>query len=121
VGENDYAVECLAGGRYRISETSEGRLGLVDLLADVVRAGGEGLVQILRVPMHLLKLGGAVGAQSAEVVRGLFAIVSLSGLECAGIDGVVRRDTDDHVVTCQDGEQYHIYTGTDGLVAVEPL
>jgi len=119
-GEKNYEVECQDGGRFQVSETGDGGLGILNLIGGVARLGVAGLSHVLRLPGQVLGLGQDTVEQSVEVARGLFAIVKLSGGNCDEVIDVRQQSDTEHTVACRNGQTHRVFTDDDGLVVVEP-
>ena len=118
-GEKNYEVECQEGGRFQVSEKSDGGLGIFNLIGGVARLGVAGLGHVLRLPGQILGLGRDTVEHSAEVALGLFAIVKLSGGNCDEVIDVRQQSDTDHTVACRNGQTHRVFTNDDGLVVVE--
>jgi hypothetical protein len=58
-------------------------------------------------------------ASDESIRKDLFAVITLHGLPCGEVVDVVTRGENDHVVTCRDGNRYHVFLSREGRVVVE--
>ena len=62
----------------------------------------------------------AFAAEDAAAVRkDLFTVITLQGLPCGEVVSVTTRAENDHVVSCKDGNRYHVFLNAQGRVVVE--
>jgi len=61
----------------------------------------------------------ASAADDAATRRDLFTVITLQGLPCGEVVGVVTRGENDHVATCRDGNRYRVFLNADGRVVVQ--
>jgi hypothetical protein len=75
-----------------------------------------------RIPMLLaaaaLFVQPSLGADDAAVKKDLTAVIALQGKPCGEVTAVQRKNDNDYVATCKDGNKYRVYT-KDGRVIVE--
>lgn len=66
-------------------------------------------------------LGGTplLGAQDASLGKDLKATIALQGQPCDQIVSSKRNADSDYLVTCKDGNRYHIFVNSQGRVVVE--
>ena len=117
--EEGYDVVCSSGGHYSIGQTKDGVLSVVDLLTGKVRKGIGKFLGFVPLTGQIYQLKGELTEHNTEIARSLFSIIELSGNKCAVITNVVSDTTDEHTVSCENGQTYHVYTTEDGLVAVD--
>lgn len=55
------------------------------------------------------------------VEKQLFAIVNLSGHDCAGVSSYRRGERHENFVTCEDDKTYRIHVTPEGRIAVDKL
>lgn len=118
-GDAGYEVVCNEGGHYSISETANGLLKVVDDWTGRIFSLAGRLFGVIPRTGQVHQTKDKANETDVEVARSLFSIIELSGHVCEAITSVVKRSTDDHFVTCENGAKYHVYTLADGQVAVE--
>ncbi len=117
--EEGYDVVCNSGGHYSISQSKDGVLSVVDVLTGIARKGIGKLLGVVPLTGQIYQLTGELTEHNTEIARSLFSIIELSGNECAAITNVASDTTDEHTISCESGQIYHVYTTEDGLVAVD--
>lgn len=118
-GDAGYEVVCNEGGQYSISETANGLLKVIDDLTGRIFSLAGKLFGAIPRTGQIYQTKDKVTESDVEVARSLFSIIELSGHACEAITSVIKKASDDHVVTCADGAKYHVHTLADGQVAVE--
>jgi hypothetical protein len=48
-------------------------------------------------------------------------VIALLGLPCGQVVSATRIKDNDHIVTCQDGNRYHVYVNAEGRVVAQKL
>jgi hypothetical protein len=61
----------------------------------------------------------AWGAESESLGKDLKATIALQGQPCDQIVNVKRNADSDYVVTCKDGNRYHVFVNTQGRAVVQ--
>jgi hypothetical protein len=61
----------------------------------------------------------AYAADDEAIRKDMFSVIALQGLPCGAVVGVTTRAENDHVVTCKDGNRYHVFLNAAGRVMVE--
>ena len=61
----------------------------------------------------------ALAADDASVKKDLFTVITLQGLPCGEVVNVTTKGDNDHVVSCKDGNRYHVFLSAQGRVVVE--
>jgi hypothetical protein len=51
--------------------------------------------------------------------KDLFTVITLQGLPCGEVVGVITRAENDHIASCKDGNNYHVFLNAEGRVVVE--
>ena len=69
--------------------------------------------------LALMPLAANAFADDDKVKRDLFAVIALQGKPCGQVLSAERRGEDDYIATCQSGDRYRVYVGTDDRVKVE--
>jgi hypothetical protein len=49
-------------------------------------------------------------------LKDLTSVIVLLGLPCGQVVSATRIKDNDHIVTCQDGNRYHVYVNAEGRV-----
>ena len=119
--EDSYDVVCESGGSFSISQTEGGVLSVVDKLTGITLKSIGTILSVVPLIDQIFLQTNESTEQDAGVARSLFSIIELSGYKCDVITGVVRNTVDDHLVSCESGRNYHVYTTADGLVAVDKV
>ena len=63
--------------------------------------------------------GTSLAADDASVKKDLFTVITLQGLPCGEVTGVTSKAENDHLVSCKDGNRYHVFLNAQGRVIVE--
>ncbi len=119
--EDSYDVVCKSGGSFSISQTEGGVLSVVDQLTGIALKSIGTILSVVPLIDQIFQQSNESTEQDAEVARSLFSIVELSGYKCDVITGVVRNTADDHIVSCVNDRDFHVYTTEDGLVTVDVI
>jgi hypothetical protein len=53
--------------------------------------------------------------------KDLTAVIALQGLPCGQVVSATKKGEDDYVVSCQDGNRYHVVVNADGRVVVQKI
>ena len=61
----------------------------------------------------------SLAADDASVKKDLFTVIALQGLPCGEVIGFTTKGDNDHVVSCKDGNRYHVFLNAQGRVIVE--
>ena len=61
----------------------------------------------------------SLAADDAAVKKDLFTVITVQGLPCGEVVSVTTRGDNDHVVSCKDGNRYHVFLNAQGRVVVE--
>jgi hypothetical protein len=75
-----------------------------------------------RVLAALLSLAASVPSLAADEpadLKDLTSVVALLGVPCGKVVSATRIKDNDHIVTCQDGNRYHVYVNAAGRVVAE--
>jgi hypothetical protein len=60
-----------------------------------------------------------LGTEDASIGKDLKATIALQGQPCDQIVSSKRNADSDYVVTCKDGNRYHVFVNAQGRVVVE--
>lgn len=119
--KGSYDVACNSGGQFNISQTTDGILTIVDKVTGAVLKSIGMILKAIPLTGYLFQHKDNITEHDIEVARSLFSIIELSGYACDSITKVSSTSSDDHIVTCMNDKNYHIYTGEDGSVEVDAL
>ena len=61
----------------------------------------------------------SLAADDASVKKDLFTVITLQGLPCGEVIGFTTKGDNDHIVSCKDGNRYHVFLNAQGRVIVE--
>ena len=61
----------------------------------------------------------SLAADDASVKKDLFTVITLQGLPCGEVVNVSTKGDNDHIVSCKDGNRYHVFLNAQGRVVVE--
>jgi hypothetical protein len=61
----------------------------------------------------------SLAADDVSVKKDLFTVITLQGLQCGEVVNVTTKGDNDHIVSCKDGNRYHVFLNTQGRVVVE--
>jgi hypothetical protein len=61
----------------------------------------------------------SLAADDASVKKDLFTVITLQGLPCGEVINVTTKGDNDHMVSCKDGNRYHVFLNAQGRVVVE--
>ena len=61
----------------------------------------------------------AFAAGDVSVKKDLFTVITLQGLPCGEVVDVTTKADNDHIVSCKDGNRYHVFLNAQGRVVVE--
>lgn len=58
-------------------------------------------------------------AEDPALLKDLTSVIALLGLPCGQVVSATTVKKDDHVVTCQDGNRYHVFINAEGRVVAQ--
>jgi hypothetical protein len=61
----------------------------------------------------------SLAADDASVKKDLFTVITLQGLPCGEVISFTTKGDNDHIVSCKDGNRYHVFLNAQGRVIVE--
>jgi hypothetical protein len=61
----------------------------------------------------------ALAAENGALAKDLTATITLLGLPCGQVVGVVTQGNHDHLATCSNGSRYRVYVNAQGRVTAE--
>ena len=64
-------------------------------------------------------VSSVLAADDAAVKKDLFTVITLQGLPCGEVIGFTTKAENDHMVSCKDGNRYHVFLNAQGRVVVE--
>ena len=60
-----------------------------------------------------------IAADDPADLKDLTSVVALLGVPCGKVVGATRLKDNDHYVTCQDGNRYHVFVNAEGRVVAQ--
>ena len=63
--------------------------------------------------------GPSLAADDASVKKDLFTVITLQGMPCGEVISFTTKAENDHMVSCKDGNRYHVFLNAQGRVVVE--
>jgi hypothetical protein len=61
----------------------------------------------------------SIAADDPAVLKDLTSVVALLGVPCGQVVNATRIKDNDHMVTCQDGNHYHVFVNAEGRVVAQ--
>lgn len=61
----------------------------------------------------------SAAADDAALLKDMTAVIALLGLPCGQVVNAVRQGENDHLVTCKDGNRYHVFVNAEGRVIAQ--
>jgi hypothetical protein len=61
----------------------------------------------------------SMAADDPETLKDLTSVVALLGVPCGQVVNAARIKDNDHMVTCQDGNRYHVFVNAEGRVVAQ--
>jgi hypothetical protein len=61
----------------------------------------------------------SIAADDPAVLKDLTSVVALLGVPCGQVVNATRIKDNDHMVTCQDGNRYHVFVNAEGRVVAQ--
>jgi hypothetical protein len=61
----------------------------------------------------------SLAADDASAKKDLFTVITLQGLPCGEVISFTSKSDNDHLVSCKDGNRYHVFLNAQGRVVVE--
>ena len=61
----------------------------------------------------------SLAADDTSVKKDLFTVITLQGLPCGEVISFTTKAENDHMVSCKDGNRYHVFLNAQGRVVVE--
>ena len=61
----------------------------------------------------------SLAADDPADLKDLTSVVALLGVPCGKVVSATRVKDNDHIVTCQDGNRYHVYVNAEGRVVAD--
>lgn len=75
----------------------------------------------LVIAMLISVTEAAVAADNVSLAKDLTNTLSLLGLPCGQVVGVVQQGDKDYIATCQNKNRYRVYVNTQGRVTAQKL
>jgi len=63
----------------------------------------------------------SLAADDPAQLKDLTSVVALLGVPCGQVVSATRVKDNDNIVTCQDGNRYHVYVNDKGRVVADKL
>ena len=73
----------------------------------------------IAISMAACFAASSFAADDASVKKDLFTVITLQGLPCGGVISFTTKAENDHMVSCKDGNRYHVFLNAQGRVVVE--
>lgn len=77
--------------------------------------------QILMAAVLLVACMPSLAADDPAQLKDLTSVVALLGVPCGQVVSATRVKDNDNIVTCQDGNRYHVYVNAKGRVVADKL
>ncbi|MEO8740112.1 MAG: hypothetical protein ABI537_10465 [Casimicrobiaceae bacterium] len=61
----------------------------------------------------------SMAAEDPATLKDLTSVVALLGVPCGQVVSATRIKDNDHTVTCQDGNRYHVFVNAEGRVVAQ--
>ena len=61
----------------------------------------------------------SMAADDPALLKDLTSVVALLGVPCGQVISATRVKDNDHIVTCQDGNRYHVFVNAEGRVVAQ--
>lgn len=61
----------------------------------------------------------SMAADDPAMLKDLTSVVALLGVPCGQVVNAARIKDNDHIVTCQDGNRYHVFVNAEGRVVAQ--
>ena len=61
----------------------------------------------------------SLAADDPATLKDLTSVVALLGVPCGQVISATRVKDNDHIVTCQDGNRYHVFVDANGRVVAQ--
>ena len=69
--------------------------------------------------LSMIACGPLMAADDPAELKDLTSVVALLGVPCGQVVKATRLKDNDHVVTCQDGNRYHVFVNAEGRVVAQ--
>lgn len=77
--------------------------------------------RILMAAVSLAACMPSLAADDPAQLKDLTSVVALLGVPCGRVVSATRVKDNDNIVTCQDGNRYHVYVNDKGRVVADKL
>ena len=61
----------------------------------------------------------SLAANDAVLLKDLTSVIALLGLPCGEVVSATKRNENDHVATCKDGNRYRVFMNSEGRVVAQ--
>ena len=76
-------------------------------------------VRTLVAALAMLACVPSMAADDPAMLKDLTSVVALLGVPCGQVVNATRIKDNDHMVTCQDGNRYHVFVNAEGRVVAQ--
>jgi len=76
-------------------------------------------VRTLVAALWMLACVPSMAADDPAMLKDLTSVVALLGVPCGQVVNATRIKDNDHMVTCQDGNRYHVFVNAEGRVVAQ--
>ena len=76
-------------------------------------------VRVLVIALGMMSCVPSMAADDPALLKDLTSVVALLGVPCGQVVTATRIKDNDHNVTCQDGNRYHVFVNAEGRVVAQ--
>ena len=76
-------------------------------------------VRALIAALSIVACAPSMAANDPAELKDLTSVVALLGVPCGQVVKATRLKDNDHIVTCQDGNRYHVFVNAEGRVVAQ--
>ena len=76
-------------------------------------------VRTLAAALAMIACVPSMAADDPAMLKDLTSVVALLGVPCGQVVNATRIKDNDHMVTCQDGNRYHVFVNAEGRVVAQ--
>jgi hypothetical protein len=69
--------------------------------------------------LGMICCASSMAADDPAMLKDLTSVVALLGVPCGQVISATRVKDNDHIVTCQDGNRYHVFVNAEGRVVAQ--
>ena len=78
-----------------------------------------GYFRALVAALAMIACAPSMAADDPAMLKDLTSVVALLGVPCGQVVNATRIKDNDHIVTCQDGNRYHVFVNAEGRVVAQ--